>query len=245
VAELYEIQEKKLTIRDKMEIERGGATAATVKKALSDRLGRTRPGPSLPTGQRRLPSSLGVTMAMELGSERPRTARHERASTPSVRSSIDVRLRRRVEELGVLVLGRVSVGVEDELVGAVVRDLQRSAGVDVNQRSCGNVLTFRRVADVHRERSCEDDEGFFLQSMPVTTARGSRLVAPDIPARVCESGNVAQLRDVASRLARLVRSSDPLELVWPDDAKSHSSTLRRSGLVCAGVRTTDCARVPE
>jgi len=62
----------------------------------------------------------------------------------------------------VLVLGRVSVGVEDELVGAVVRGLQRSAGVDVNQRSCVNVLTFRRVADVHRERSCEDDEGFFV-----------------------------------------------------------------------------------
>ena len=32
--ELYTIQEKKLTIRDKMEIERGGATVATVKKAL-------------------------------------------------------------------------------------------------------------------------------------------------------------------------------------------------------------------
>ena len=32
--ELYEIQEKKLAIRDKMEIERGGATVATVKKAL-------------------------------------------------------------------------------------------------------------------------------------------------------------------------------------------------------------------
>ena len=33
-AELYTIQEKKLTIRDKMEIERGGETVATVKKAL-------------------------------------------------------------------------------------------------------------------------------------------------------------------------------------------------------------------
>jgi len=33
-AELYKIQEKKLTIRDKMEIERGGATVASVKKAL-------------------------------------------------------------------------------------------------------------------------------------------------------------------------------------------------------------------
>ena len=32
--ELYKIQEKKLTIRDKMEIERDGATVATVKKAL-------------------------------------------------------------------------------------------------------------------------------------------------------------------------------------------------------------------
>ena len=32
--ELYAIQEKKLAIRDKMEIERGGATVATVKKAL-------------------------------------------------------------------------------------------------------------------------------------------------------------------------------------------------------------------
>ena len=33
-AELYKIQEKKLTIRDKMEIERDGKTVATVKKAL-------------------------------------------------------------------------------------------------------------------------------------------------------------------------------------------------------------------
>ncbi len=33
-AELYGIQEKKLTIRDRMEIERGGTTVATVKKAL-------------------------------------------------------------------------------------------------------------------------------------------------------------------------------------------------------------------
>ena len=32
--ELYKIQEKKLTIRDKMEIERDGKTVATVKKAL-------------------------------------------------------------------------------------------------------------------------------------------------------------------------------------------------------------------
>ena len=32
--ELYKIQEKKLSIRDKMEIERGGETVATVKKAL-------------------------------------------------------------------------------------------------------------------------------------------------------------------------------------------------------------------
>ena len=33
-AELYKIQEKKLTIRDKMEIEQDGKTVATVKKAL-------------------------------------------------------------------------------------------------------------------------------------------------------------------------------------------------------------------
>jgi uncharacterized protein YxjI len=32
--ELYTIQEKKLSVRDKMEIERGGRTVATVKKAL-------------------------------------------------------------------------------------------------------------------------------------------------------------------------------------------------------------------
>jgi hypothetical protein len=129
----------------------------------------------------------------------------------------------------VLVLGRVSVGVEDELVGAVVRGLQRSAGVDVNQRSSVNVLTFRRVTDVHRERSCEDDEGLLLSSVSVTAALGSRLVAPDIPARVSESGNVAQLGDVACRLARLVRPSDPLELVWPDDAEPHSPTLQMDG----------------
>src|SRR4051795_12721118 len=32
--ELFTVREKKLSVRDKMEIERGGRTAATVKKAL-------------------------------------------------------------------------------------------------------------------------------------------------------------------------------------------------------------------
>jgi hypothetical protein len=142
-----------------------------------------------------------------------------------------------------LVLGRVSVGVEDELVGAVVRGLQRRAGLNMNQRSCGDVLTFRRVADVHRERSCEDDEGLFLKSMSVTAAPGARFVAPDIPARVRESGNVAQFGDAARRLARLVRPSDPLELVWPDDAKSHPLTVHTDGAAPAIVRAAPSPRL--
>ena len=125
-----------------------------------------------------------------------------------------------------LVLGRVSVGVHDEVTCAVVRGLECSAGVDVDQPSRGNVLAFRRVADIHRERAGEDDEGLLLHRMSVTAARGSRLIPPNVPAHVRESGELAQLGDVSRRRARLMRPRDPLELVWPNDTESHPATLR-------------------
>src|SRR5262245_20638681 len=53
----------------------------------------------------------------------------------------------------------------------------------------------------------------------------ARLVAPDVPARVGEPDALAQLGDVARRLAGLVRPCDPLELVWADRLKGHAGTL--------------------
>ena len=54
---------------------------------------------------------------------------------------------------------------------------------------------------------------------------GAWLVAPNVRPSMEEAGKVAQFGNVPRRLARPVRARDPLESVWVDDAKTHSTTL--------------------
>jgi hypothetical protein len=122
----------------------------------------------------------------------------------------------------VLALGRVAVGVDEQIVVAVVHALERRTRVDANQPASGHVLTLRRLAKVHRQRPREDDEGLFLERMLVAASLRARLVAPDVRARVGEAGQLAQLGDVAWRFTGLVRTRRPLELVGTDDAERHA-----------------------
>jgi nitroreductase len=67
-----------------------------------------------------------------------------------------------IEEFSVLALGRVAVGVNDDVLLSVVRRLDRCARFNVDDASRWNVLPHRRVADVHGERADENDECLLL-----------------------------------------------------------------------------------
>ncbi|MDX6686746.1 MAG: hypothetical protein QOF86_2874 [Baekduia sp.] len=54
---------------------------------------------------------------------------------------------------------------------------------------------------------------------------GAGLVAPDVRAGVGKAGRLAQLGDMAGRLAGLMAARDPLELVGADHVKGHGVTL--------------------
>ena len=124
-----------------------------------------------------------------------------------------------------LVLRRGAVDVDDELVVGVIHRLERRAWGDVDQSARRNVAALRRIAEVHRQRPREDDERLLLDGMPVSPPLGARLVAPDVGARVCEAGELAQLGDVAGRLTGLVWPRQLLEVAGIDGAPEHAATL--------------------
>jgi hypothetical protein len=103
----------------------------------------------------------------------------------------------------------------------------------VNQAADADVVSFRRVSDVHRKRAGQHDERLFLGHVAMAAPLRTRLVTPDVPPRVLEAGNVAQFGNVACRLIRLVRSRDPDKALRIDNAEAHAQRermMRRSTL---------------
>ena len=135
-----------------------------------------------------------------------------------------------------LLFGRVSVGVDDEIVVGVICGLKGCSWRDVNETAGRNIVALRRILDIHRQDPAEDDERLLLKTMAMTPSLGARFVAPQIPTRVMEVRDRAELGYVSRRLARLVRPSDPLALLRSDDAKSHrNATVDEARRVCGAA----------
>src|SRR4051812_38627873 len=62
--------------------------------------------------------------------------------------------------------------------------------------------------------------------MPVASSLCAGLVAPDVAAHMREASAVAQLGDVPCRLARLMGTREPLEVVGAYDVIGHSPESR-------------------
>src|SRR5689334_13763093 len=131
----------------------------------------------------------------------------------------------RLEQLGVLVLGRVAGCPDDQIVFTVVDGLERRARVDAEHPTGRHLHAHWRLVEVHRKRACEDDERLLLDRVPVTTAFRAGLVAPYVAPHVGKTHALAQLCDVTRRLAGLVRAGDPAEIAWPCNAVAHTATL--------------------
>jgi hypothetical protein len=105
----------------------------------------------------------------------------------------------------------------------VIRGLERRARVDPDEPACRYVDPLRRLADVQRERAGEDDERLLLCGVPVAASLRAGLVPPDVAAHMSETRAVAQLGYVPRRLAGIVGTRGPLELVRTDDAKGRAT----------------------
>jgi hypothetical protein len=121
----------------------------------------------------------------------------------------------------VLTFRRGAVGIEDEVLIAVVRSLERRSGLDVDEAARGHVLPLRRVTEVHREGPAENDERLLLQRMPVAASLGARLITPDVRAGMGKARPLAQLGDVASRILGLMWARNPLKLIGTDHPEGH------------------------
>lgn len=127
-----------------------------------------------------------------------------------------------------LVLRRIAVGIDDQVIVAVVHCLKRSPRIDVDQAARGHVVTLRRLAQVHRERPGEDDERLLLEFVSVTASCRARLEPPHIHARVLNTREITELGNVPRRFTGLVRPGHPLERVSLNDVEAHDISVMRS-----------------
>ena len=125
------------------------------------------------------------------------------------------------EDLRLLAFGGIAVRVDEEVVIAVVRNLEWCSRFDVDELASCDVVPFRRIVDIHRQDPAENDKGLLLLQMAMTTAVRARLVAPNIATRVLEIRKLAELGNMARRFAGLARPSDPLPVATTNNAEAH------------------------
>lgn len=117
---------------------------------------------------------------------------------------------------------RCAVGVDHQVLVALVDGLQRRASRDVKDPAGRDDLALGRLAEVHRQPPREDDEGLLLPAVDVAAAPCAGLVAPHISPSVLEVHRSLQLGNVPRGLLRLVRAGLPLKLLGQHDGKRHA-----------------------
>lgn len=111
------------------------------------------------------------------GSPDQSAATYPQCSREAVPPSVAGRraLDRRVENL-CAIIGRISVGVHDQIVAAVVDGMKRGAYGDVHDTTGRHVDALGWLAQLHGQRSAEHDEGFLLLCVAVALAVSPRFV---------------------------------------------------------------------
>jgi hypothetical protein len=135
------------------------------------------------------------------------------------------RLHSRLESLGVLDLGRVAIGVDEQIIGAMVDGLERRAWFDMDQPTGRHVVSLRRFTEVHRQRAREDDECLLLEFVSMPAPDRAWVESPHVRPRVPNPGKVTQFGNVPRRLTRFVRPGDPVNTLELKDAEAHAPRL--------------------
>lgn len=138
-----------------------------------------------------------------------------------------------IEEDGFAGDRRGAVDEEDELLRALVPDLERGVDVDGDDVARPGLDELGRLPDRQRERAGEDDEDLLLGVLDVAAAAGARRVAPDARPRLLEAAGLGHVRG-ESGLRPLGRGAlFEGELGGADDVVAH---LRGSSHTRYGLR---------
>jgi len=103
----------------------------------------------------------------------------------------------------------------------------------VDDPADGHLVPFRRIAEVHRQRSAKRDERLVLHELRVSRADRAGLVADEVGTGVPQSRELDERGPEASAVAlvllplELFRSDDPIRHVPPERSldRSHSWQL--------------------
>jgi hypothetical protein len=126
------------------------------------------------------------------------------------------------------VIGRSAVGVDDELLVAVVDRLKRRLRMHVDNAPGRHQMARRRLAEIHRHLTGEHDERLLLLGVHMTPPLRAGLVAPEVGTTAFEANQVLQFGYVPRRFAGVVRTREPRELLRRDDRETHPATILRT-----------------
>src|SRR5262249_349265 len=161
----------------------------------------------------------GRNRCASAATSRPLPARRR---IPSATETLDGAL----EHVSTGALGRRAADEHHELLIGLVYDLQHRPGIDVHEPADRNLMPFGRIAEVHRQRSAQRDEGLILRALCMARADRARLVPDQVRA------GVPQPDELGERGARAPRETLvllPLELLGADDPEPHTQPKRTGG----------------
>lgn len=98
---------------------------------------------------------------------------------------------------------RSAVSEEQDVCASIVADLQRRSWLNDHDAARGQVETFRRLTEKHRERSFENAEDLFLNRLTVAATRTPRGVAPQVRLGRAQRGELPKLDHPSRWLLRV------------------------------------------
>ena len=115
----------------------------------------------------------------------------------------------RVEELGLAGLGRRAVDEEDDLLVAGVAELEDRPSLDDHDAALRDLVPFRRLAEVDRQRPVEDDEDLLLAQVAVPLPLRARADSARRSRASAESASVIRATMRGSSSPRGSKASSP------------------------------------
>ena len=125
-------------------------------------------------------------------------------------------------------IGRSTVGVDEQFLVALVDRLKRRLRLHVDNALGRNYMARGRLAEIHRHLTGEHDERLLLLGVHMTTPLRPGLVAPEVGTAALEADQILELGYVPRRLTGVVRTREPRELLRQDDRETHAATILRA-----------------
>jgi hypothetical protein len=115
-----------------------------------------------------------------------------------------------VDHVGACSFRRRAVNKDDELLAGLVGHLVNGACLDMRNRTNRDLMTHRRVAEVHRERAIQRHECLILRPLNVPWTNRAGRVANKVRSRMTECRAIGQRRTMAARVIGVLVPLEPI-----------------------------------